>query len=529
MNTFKVGTRLLASFGLVLLLMIIIGVLSLWRLDVDTRATQEITGPRLTIERLLAQSRTHSQNNAIRTLTLPYINDAAYRATVEKDLETVSAEIAQTQKQLGQIIQNPEAKALFAAIDRTSAAYRTARAEALANPALSEQFFQHDAEQLLSEYNKATDELLNFQRYHINQLADNLVNDNQNAFWAILALLVLAIILGLLLALAITRSITRPLHSAVACAQAASNRDLTYQVNPQGNDELAELLQSLHQMDSNLIEVISQVQQGAETIAHSTEQIAAGNLDLSARTEEQASSLAETATAMEQITITVKQNAEHAQQARNLASSAANATTDSGQVVSQTVDTMQTIHEASGKMVEVINVIDSIAFQTNILALNAAVESARAGEAGRGFAVVASEVRALAQRSAQAASEVTELINTAVAATQTGSQLVTKVQTSMMESTERVQKVVDIMDEISTASHEQSVGIGQINEAIRQMDDVTQQNAALVEEASVASANMQDQAALLAQLVATFKTAQNAVTLEHQPLVANTASTLRLH
>jgi methyl-accepting chemotaxis protein len=258
-------------------------------------------------------------------------------------------------------------------------------------------------------------------------------------------------------------------------------------------------------MNASLVNIVGQVRTGTDTIATASRQIAAGNMDLSSRTEQQASSLEETASSMEELTSTVKQNADNARQANQLAVTASDVAVKGGSVVSEVIDTMASINEASKKIVDIISVIDGIAFQTNILALNAAVEAARAGEQGRGFAVVASEVRNLAQRSAAAAKEIKGLIGDSVEKVAVGSKLVEQAGATMEEVVASVRRVTDIMGEISAASQEQRAGIEQVNQAIVQMDQVTQQNAALVEEASAAAESMQEQAAGLSQAVSIFK------------------------
>ncbi|WP_374517876.1 methyl-accepting chemotaxis protein [Undibacterium squillarum] len=306
-------------------------------------------------------------------------------------------------------------------------------------------------------------------------------------------------------AVLITRSIIQPLSEAVKVANIVASGDFRSEISTEFNDEPGQLLQALNQMNNGLSGTIAQVRASTELITAASEEIASGNLDLSSRTEQQAGSLEETASAMEQLTATVKQNADNAREANRLAESASNIALNGGQVVQDVVATMGKIKESSGKIVDIISVIDSIAFQTNILALNAAVEAARAGEQGRGFAVVASEVRSLAHRSASAAKEIKALIEDSVNNVNTGSTLVDQAGVTMDNIVSSVKQVLEIMNEIAAASQEQSTGIEEVNHAISQMDEVTQQNAALVEEAAAAAASMQEQAAHLMQEVSAFK------------------------
>jgi methyl-accepting chemotaxis protein len=316
-----------------------------------------------------------------------------------------------------------------------------------------------------------------------------------------------AVVLALAAALAwwITKSITRPLQHALDVANAVAGGDLTARVEATTTCEMGQLLHALKRMNDNLVSTVSTVRSGTDAIATASSQVSAGNQDLSSRTEQQASSLEETASSMEELTGTVKQNADNARQANTLAETASGVATRGGKVIEEVVDTMAQIHAASGKITDIISVIDGIAFQTNILALNAAVEAARAGEQGRGFAVVAGEVRNLAQRSAAAAKEIKGLIADSSGKVETGSRLVQEAGSTMTDIVQSVRRVADILGEISSASAEQSAGIEQVNQAITQMDDVTQQNAALVEEAAAASQAMQDQADRLADAVAVFK------------------------
>jgi methyl-accepting chemotaxis protein len=318
-------------------------------------------------------------------------------------------------------------------------------------------------------------------------------------------LLAACIGLGLLLATWVARIVSRPLQDAMHVAERVAEGDLTVHIHPAGRDETGRLMSSLKAMNDSLLRIVTQVREGTDTINTASREIASGNLDLSSRTEQQASSLEETASAMEEITSTVKQNADNARQANQLAHSASDVATQGGSVVSQVVETMGAINASSRKIVDIISVIDGIAFQTNILALNAAVEAARAGEQGRGFAVVASEVRTLAQRSAAAAKEIKSLIDDSVAKVDTGSRLVEEAGSTMTEVVASVRRVTDIVGEITAASSEQSNGIEQVNMAITQMDEVTQQNAALVEQAAAAAGSLQDQAGKLSELVSVFK------------------------
>jgi len=318
---------------------------------------------------------------------------------------------------------------------------------------------------------------------------------------AMAAGLAVALLMGVLL----VKAISAPLRHAVALAQAVAAGDLTQRIEVHSQDETGQLMQALKQMNDNLQGIVGQVRLSTDTIATASSEIAHGNLDLSSRTEQQAGALEETASAMEELTSTVRTNADNAQQARQLAHSASEVAVRGGEVVRQVVDTMSSINQSSSKIVDIISVIDGIAFQTNILALNAAVEAARAGEQGRGFAVVASEVRSLAQRSAAAAKEIKVLIDDSVTRVGSGSTLVAQAGATIDEVVKSVQRVSEVVSEISAAGQEQSQGIEEVNRAITQMDETTQQNAALVEQAAAAAQAMQEQAARLSEAVSVFR------------------------
>jgi methyl-accepting chemotaxis protein len=316
-----------------------------------------------------------------------------------------------------------------------------------------------------------------------------------------------AVVIGIALGWLAHRSIKDPVEAVVACISRIASGDLTTKISSQGRDEFAWLNHEINQMRKKLQATITEVRASAEQVALASEEIASGNADLSNRTEHQASGLQQTASSMDQLTTTVRQNADNAQQANELVVGASSVASRGGEVMGQVVTVMNEINGSARKIADIISVIDGIAFQTNILALNAAVEAARAGEQGRGFAVVASEVRSLAQRSAEAAKEIKTLIGDSVARVDAGSQLVGQAGATMTEILDSVRRVADIMREISVASRAQSGGIEQINRQVEEMDGMTQQNAALVEQAAAAAASLRDQSQRLSEVVAVFKVA----------------------
>ncbi len=356
---------------------------------------------------------------------------------------------------------------------------------------------------------KAQSDFLDFQQNEM----DAAVRDSSHAYdtaravlWGLAAL---ALVIALILCAMVTRSIVRPLQRAVEGADALARGDLSVKIDVLRRDEVGVLAESLNQAIAQLASIVGGVKQASLSISSATQQLAAGNTDLSQRTEEQAASLEETASSMEELTATVRQNADNAQQASTLAGTASAIAQRGGDEVSRVVQTMHGISDSSTRVAEIISVIEGIAFQTNILALNAAVEAARAGEQGRGFAVVAGEVRTLAQRSASAAKEIKDLIGESGNRVDEGSKLVEEAGSTISEIVQSVKRVTDIMNEISSASQEQSTGIEQVNQAVSQMDQVTQQNAALVEEAAAAAQSMAEQAQALRDAVAVFKVGDN--------------------
>ena len=350
--------------------------------------------------------------------------------------------------------------------------------------------------------------LRSYQVEHANAALQAAQKRYELALWIFALAAVLLVLPSVLLALALLARLKNGFAIAHTAAAHIAASDLTHSIALQGSDEIGRLCTEMETMRGNLAEVVGRVKAGTGAIAGASTQVAAGALDLSSRTEQQASALEETASATEQLSGTVQQNADSAAQANQLAAQAKDVAAHGGAVVTQVVQTMQAINQSAAKIVDIIGVIDGIAFQTNILALNAAVEAARAGEAGRGFAVVASEVRALAGRSADAAREVKALITDSVAKTQAGNAQAAQAGTAMQEIMDGIQRVAGIVDEIALASREQASGLSQINQAVAHLDGVTQQNAALVEQTSAASSSLQQQAQDLAALAGTFQLPQ---------------------
>ncbi|RAN44247.1 chemotaxis protein [Herbaspirillum rubrisubalbicans] len=506
----KISVRLGVCFATLILVMCLIaavGVKSLWTIS---SATDEIVKDRYAKVALVTQI-TDKVNTAARAIRNAII--APDQAATEKYLERAannSKEVTELMTDLESRLSTPKGKELFGKLKDVRAEYAKPRDRVL--ELIRQQKKVEAGEFLFKEVIPAQDKyfagLKDLIAFQVSLMDESVAKSNDTSADAVNLMIVLsaaAILLSAACAILITRSITRPLNEAVGVATAVAAGDLTVQIAATSKDETGALLSSLRTMNDNLHRIVTEVRQGTDTIATASGQIATGNLDLSSRTEQQAGALEETASAMEQLTSTVKQNADNARQANTLATSASEVAVQGGSVVSEVVHTMSEINDASRKIVDIITVIDGIAFQTNILALNAAVEAARAGEQGRGFAVVASEVRTLAQRSAAAAKEIKSLIDTSVERVENGSRLVKQAGATMDEVVASVKRVTDVVAEITAASGEQSDGIEQINQAIVQMDEVTQQNAALVEEAAAAAKSLQEQSGSLVETVSIFK------------------------
>ncbi|QKY06339.1 methyl-accepting chemotaxis protein [Janthinobacterium lividum] len=511
LTQFKIGTRLGIGFAVVLGLLVAVLLVGLYSMGQLSARTHDIVADKNV---KMAAANTMSDNVRNITLAITSIVVAPTEALVQAEL----AKIGEARKKYGAAKETLQKKistdketALMAELDAAlkSGAPLNNKVIELRNAGQTEEaiaFLTQQAAPSLKRVLGALDSLVAYEGEQAAQAATDAETLSASARASMIALGSVAVLLGAFVAWIITRSITRPINAAVGVAETVASGDLSSHIVVNSSDETGRLLGALKAMNDSLLGVVAQVRNGTDAISTASSEIAAGNLDLSSRTEEQASSLEETASAMEELTSTVKQNADNARQANQLAKSASEVAVRGGSIVSQVVDTMGTINESSKKIVDIIGVIDGIAFQTNILALNAAVEAARAGEQGRGFAVVATEVRNLAQRSAGAAKEIKELIAASVANVDTGSRLVNEAGQTMGDIVDSIVRVTDIMGEITSATHEQTIGIEQINMAIAQMDEVTQQNAALVEEAAAASQSMQEQAGELAHVVGFFKT-----------------------
>ncbi|WP_050464173.1 methyl-accepting chemotaxis protein [Herbaspirillum autotrophicum] len=510
LGNIKIGKRLGIGFFLILLFAIAITAIGIWRLDMVATSTRTMMAQPLAKERYIGDWYRNIVSGVRRTLAIAKSSDDSLGAFFADDVKISTQTSSVLQKQIEALIDGDAEKTLFGKLGEERKTYIAARDNVIklknegkteeAADALNKVFIPS-----ADRYQKVIQELLDMQRKTIDQMAQEIDDVARHSKMLMTGLAAMMLALGVLCAWLLTTSITTPLAAAVRLSRRIADGDLTEQSPVRSRDELGQLNQALNDMSNSLLNIVAQVRQGADTIATASSQIASGNLDLSSRTEQQAGSLEETASAMEELTSTVKQNADNARQANQLAASASSVAVQGGQVVSQVVDTMEAINSSSKKIVDIISVIDGIAFQTNILALNAAVEAARAGEQGRGFAVVASEVRSLAQRSAAAAKEIKGLIDDSVEKVGTGSKLVGQAGVTMDEVVSSVKRVTDVMGEITAASQEQSTGIEEVNRAITQMDETTQQNAALVEQAAAAAQSLQDQAGNLVHVVSVFK------------------------
>jgi len=521
----NIGKRLAIGFALTLAMAVLIASAGIWRLQHVAAGTQTILAQPLAKERMITEWYTQIFSAVRRTAAIVKSSDPALGPYFKEDAALSAKVSAELVAQIEPLIAGAEEAALFAKISEQRKLYSKARDSAVKAKAdgdqdLATKILEESFTPTAKAYQEAVQQLVAMQRNHITGMTQDIQATARFGTTLIAVLTACSVLLGALASWLLTRGIVRPIREAVELAETVASGDLTRRIESSARDETGALLRALGHMNDSLVNIVGQVRSGTETISGASGEIAAGNLDLSARTEQQASALEQTAASMEELTGTVRQNADNARQANQLAQTASSVAVDGGAVVSQVIATMGSINASSRKIVDIIGVIDGIAFQTNILALNAAVEAARAGEQGRGFAVVASEVRTLAQRSAAAAKEIKTLIGDSVGKVDAGTKLVDQAGATMEQVVESIRRVTDIMAEITHASTEQTGGIEQVNAAIGQMDEATQQNAALVEEAAAAAGAMREQAAKLAEVVGVFKVEGRAVVAAQAPAPA---------
>jgi methyl-accepting chemotaxis protein len=510
LNKLRLGTRLGLGFAAMLLLMLLAVATAVLSLNQAGAASEHTVNVDMVKADATSTLNAFTRANARRTMELFFAQDEAQADKIRQMIAFNKKKVAESLQTLERLAYTDEGKALIAKVKEARVAY-VASFDKVAQLLAAGQ--REEASRLLtSETLPAIDELqLRVERLHeqqkqlVTDSAATLTKDISASRIQMMVLGAVALLVGAGLAWWLTRSITAPIRQAVQVARTVAAGDLTTRIAVTRHDETGELLAALEDMNRSLVKIVSQVRDSSESIATGSRQIAGGNADLSQRTEEQASNLQQTAASMEQLTSTVKLNADTAATATELARGASQAAEQGGAVMGRVVSTMEEISAGSRRIADIIGVIDGIAFQTNILALNAAVEAARAGEAGRGFAVVASEVRALAQRSAEAAKEIKTLIGQSVQKVAGGSQLVDDAGRTMGDIVAQVRRVSDLINEISTASRELNQGIGQVSEAVAQLDQVTQQNAALVEQSAAAADSLNQQAAQLLHMVGAFR------------------------
>ncbi|MET0889645.1 MAG: methyl-accepting chemotaxis protein [Stenotrophomonas maltophilia] len=510
LNHLKISHRLSLGFGLLILFLIGLATQAISQLSAMHAGTQLIVTQRYPIIRFASEVHGDIGRASVAMHRLLLNEDAGQSRVALEELARIDQQIGKNLAAIGSSVRTDKGKALQKTIEEARDSYNAKRDRFLqmlragdkagATALLGGALYQ---DQLAFQGHVFKHVDLGGKLLAAGWEASAKTYDDSRLILGSLA--AAAVLLALVFSVWITRGITRPLGHALRLARAVAAGDLTLRIEAHGQDETGQLMRALKDMNESLARIVSQVRGGTNAITQTSSEIAAGSQDLSGRTEQQAAAMEETLSSMAELSSTVRQNADNARQANQLAEQASSVAERGGQAVSDVVHTMTSISESSRRIVDIIGVIDAIAFQTNILALNAAVEAARAGEQGRGFAVVASEVRGLAQRSAAAAKEIKELIGDSVNKVESGSKLVNQAGATMNETVASVRRVADIVSEILSASGEQASGIDQIHQAISQVDQVTQQNAALVEESTAASEAMRMQATSLAHAVSVFR------------------------
>ncbi|EJF5645711.1 MCP four helix bundle domain-containing protein [Salmonella enterica] len=510
LHNIKIRSKLFMAFGLFIVLMVVSSALSLFSLDRANTGMQDIITndyPTTVKANLLIDN----FNDFIIAQQLMLLDEEGrWSQSSQKELSEISQRISALLDELSSNRHDADSQKIINEIREARQQYLESRFRILKdiqsnNRQAAIQEMMTRTVQVQKVYKDKVQELIAVQDAQMHEASVQVKEDFKNNRTLLITLALISIAAGGVMGWYIVRSITRPLDDAVRFAEAIADGDLTRHITTDYKDETGVLLQALMAMKTRLLDIVQEVQNGSESISTAAAQIVAGNQDLAARTEEQASSVEETAASMEQITATVKNTADHTSEATKLSAGAASVVKNNGEMMNQVTQKMRVINDTANRMSDIINIIDSIAFQTNILALNAAVEAARAGEHGRGFAVVAGEVRQLAQKSASSASEIRNLIEDSTSQTQEGMHLVEKASALINGMVDNVEEMDVILREIGQASREQTDGISQINSAIGLIDAATQQNSCLVEESVAAAASLNEQALHLKELVNVFR------------------------
>lgn len=513
MHNIRIGTRLGVAFGFLLILLVITALTGLARIQSLGDTAETLAGSRYQKAAGTSNLRYYSTDLSRLVRNIVLSEDPVRTAGFKKDYDGMRQKMTDAMDNIDRLLKTQRGRDLIAVM-RSSGSRYLAFSDDVVRAALSGQ--RNEATALLfgpryqaqTDYMKALNDMVEFQEFQMQKASVSASEERHSAVVLLATLTTAAVLLAMLLAWRITRSITRPLNAALEATQRIAQGTLSVAVPVAGRDETGRLLRAVAEMQDSLVQTVSTVRQNAESVATASLQIAQGNSDLSQRTEEQASALEQTAATMSQLSVTVRNNADNARQAAQLAVNVRDVARQGNEVTSDITGTMKSIGESSARIADITSVIDSIAFQTNILALNAAVEAARAGEQGRGFAVVAGEVRTLAQRSATAAGEIKHLIEANSASVSAGNGLAGRSAVTMADIVSSVGQLSDTVEEITAASAEQARGIEQVGIAVTEMDGVTQQNASLVEESASASQSLREQAALLLQSVSVFTLAK---------------------